>query len=439
MGTAERIKNLRRIIPTTEPVIVVLSAMAGVTNSLVESINLAQQGKMMMAKKLLTKVEQQHISTCKSLFSSPKFKTKGMEIVKKIMQDSAVLLHNINTSEKQILVLGETLSSNLLHIYLCEQSVESALLPALSFMRIDKDGAPDYFYTSEKLSSLLESSKGINTIITQGFICRNALGGIDNLNRGGSDYSAAIIGNVIDADEVQIWTDIDGIHNNDPRHVKGTQPVRELSFDEAAELAYFGAKILHPASIHPCRERNIPVVLKNTLRPDDKGTRITSSQTSTGIKAVAAKDNISVIRIKSLRMLMAYGFLKQIFDIFNNYRTPVDLITTSEVAVTVTIDETSNLASIVDALKEFSSVDVVQKQTIVCVVGDFLAENPGMASAVFKMLEHIPISLISYGGSSHNITFLVSCKHKKDTLLALQGIMKNPLIPETSHYGNTGL
>ncbi|HOP05346.1 MAG TPA: aspartate kinase [Tenuifilaceae bacterium] len=424
VGSAERIQNLRRIIPTTEPIVVVLSAMAGVTNGLVEAINLAYEKKPMQAKNKLKEVEQMHMATCQTLFATSKYMMKGKELVKKIFNDKYIKIEEIdNTTSREILAMGEILSTNLFHTYLQEQHVEAALIPALNFMRIDKDGEPDYFYIAQNLSRLLDSCTGINVIITQGFICRNDKGEIDNLRRGGSDYTAAIIGHTINASEVQIWTDIDGFHNNDPRYVEGTVPIRELSFDEAAELAYFGAKILHPSTIHPCQQKNIPVILKNTLNPNDAGTRITAQHIDGGIKAVAAKDGITAIRIKSLRMLMAHGFLKKVFDIFNEYKTPVDLITTSEVAVTLTIDNTANLDQIVAALKSFSTVDVEQNQTIICVVGNFLAQIPGMASKVFQSLKEIPVSLISYGGSSHNITFLIGSHNKLSALQALQNVV----------------
>jgi diaminopimelate decarboxylase len=424
VGTAERIQNLRRIISTEEPIVVVLSAMAGVTNSLVESINLASNGKLEEAKEKLMEVEQIHLIACDNLFATSSFNEKGKELIKKIFSDSYEKLDAFDSiASKEIIALGEILSTNLFHLYLSEQEVESALIPAFSFMRIDKDGEPDYFYVAENLNRLLESCSGINVIITQGFICRNAKGEIDNLKRGGSDFTAAIIGNAINASEVQIWTDIDGFHNNDPRHVEGTIPIRALSFDEAAELAYFGAKILHPSTIHPCREKNIPVILKNTLNPTDRGTRITSSHNDGEIKAIAAKDGITAIRIKSLRMLMAHGFLKKIFDVFDEYKTPVDLITTSEVAVTLTIDDTSHLIDILKALRAFSNVETTSNQTILCVVGDFVAEKPGVAYRVLSALREIPVGQISYGGSSHNITMLIDSANKVTALQALQSIL----------------
>ncbi|MDY0199757.1 MAG: aspartate kinase [Tenuifilaceae bacterium] len=432
VGSAERIQNLTRIIPTTTPCVVVLSAMAGVTNNLEKCISYAKETKLNDARKMLLSVKQMHLETCNNLFSTSKYKMKGKEYVKQISGDMYTKLDGFTPKlAKEILAMGETLSTQFLHLYFSEQGVDTALIPALHFMRVDKDGEPDYLYITENLNRILDSCTGINVIITQGFICKDTKGEIDNLKRGGSDFSAAIIGNAIHASEVQIWTDIDGFHNNDPRFVENTLPIRDLSFDEAAELAYFGAKILHPSTIHPCREKDIPVILKNMLDPCDTGTTITSTHRHGGIKAIAAKDGITAIRIKSLRMLMAYGFLKKVFDVFNEHKTAVDLITTSEVAVTLTIDNTDNLTSIIKALGEFSSVEIVQNQTIICVVGDFLAENPGMASKVFNSLNNTPISLISYGGSLHNITLLVNKDSKIQALRALQSIVS---IPEPANH-----
>ncbi len=438
VGTAERIRNLERIIPSNEPTIVVLSAMAGVTNGLVAACDALRVGNIKMAQKLLKQVEAKHTETCKELLASKEFKRKGMEITFGEFDKAAALMDSgySQTTEQQVLALGEIMSTNLFFLFLQENEIKAALLPALSFMRIDKDGEPDYYYITENLKRLLDTCTGINILITQGFICRNAQGEVDNLKRGGSDYSAAIIGNAINASEVQIWTDIDGFHNNDPRFVKGTEPIRQLSFDEAAELAYFGAKILHPSTINPCRVKGIPVILKNTLSPTDMGTSIGSYQIDAGIKAVAAKNGITAIRIVSQRMLMAHGFLKRVFDIFNEYRTPVDLVTTSEVAITLTIDSNTQLNSINKALCEFSTVEVTENQTIICVVGDFVAEKPGVASRVLNALERIPIRQISYGGSSHNITLLVDSRDKVAALEALQCLVTNQSQNQIAIHGN---
>jgi aspartate kinase len=292
-------------------------------------------------------------------------------------------------------------------------------LPALSFMRIDKDGEPDSFYIEENIERELKNHDDENIIITQGFICRNAHGEIDNLKRGGSDFTASLIAAAINASEIQIWTDINGFHNNDPRFVENTKVIRELSFDEAAELAYFGAKILHPSSVNPAREKNIPVRLKNTMEPDDPGTLITSSSVLLDYKAVAAKDGISVLRIRSDRMLMAYGFLRKVFEIFEAYRTPIDMITTSEVAVSITIDNSDFIKQIAKDLKELGSVEVEENQTIVCVVGDFRTERTGSAPEIFEALNTIPLKMISYGGSPNSLSLLIDTSNKIEALRLL--------------------
>ena len=321
--------------------------------------------------------------------------------------------------EKAILAQGELISTSLFQQLLQERKIKSVLLPALSFMRIDKDGEPDYFYIEENISRELEKFESETIIITQGFICRNVYGEIDNLKRGGSDYSASIIGATLKVKEIQIWTDISGFHNNDPRFVENTRVIRELSFDEAAELAYFGAKILHPASVNPAREKNIPVRLKNTMEPEDEGTLITSSSVLLDYKAVAAKDSISVLRIRSDRMLMAYGFLRKVFEIFEAYRTPIDMITTSEVAVSLTIDNPQYLDQLTKDLRELGTVEVEENQTIICVVGDFRTERTGSAPEIFEALNTIPLKMISYGGSPHSMSLLIDTKNKTQALRML--------------------
>ncbi len=300
-----------------------------------------------------------------------------------------------------------------------EMGIKSTLIPALNFMRIDKDGEPDTFYIEENLRRELKNCETDNIIITQGFICRNAFGETDNLKRGGSDYTASIIGAAVKATEIQIWTDINGFHNNDPRYVENTSVIRELSFDEAAELAYFGAKILHPSSVKPAREKNIPVRLKNTMDPGDQGTLIKSTSTLADYTAVAAKDGISVIRIRSARMLMAYGFLRKIFEIFEAYRTPIDMISTSEVSVSITIDNPEFISQIARDLSELGTVEVEKNQSIICVVGDFRPERTGSAPEIFEALNSIPLKMISYGGSPNSLSLLIDSSRKKEALRLL--------------------
>lgn len=427
VGTAQRIQNLAQIIPGSEPIVVVLSAMSGTTNALIEIADTATSGDHDKALELTLKHESKYLKTNDELFSTGMYKKRGEEFVKDMFGTiKRKFKENFCASDaKEVVAVGELLSTGLFHMYLVEIGRRSAYLPALSYMRIDKDKEPDYFYIGENLNRLIKENQGAQVYVTQGFICRDVDGRIDNLGRGGSDYTAAIIGNVICADEVQIWTDIDGLHNNDPRYVEGTSPIRELSFDEAAELAYFGAKILHPSTILPCSRRNIPVILKNTLQPADPGTVITGEYNPSGIKALAAKDGITAIKIRSSRMLMAHGFLKRVFEIFDHFKTPVDMITTSEVAVSLTIDNSSNLDQIVSELRQFSTVEVDPNQTIICIVGDFVAEKPGYADRVLSTIRHIPIRMISYGGSSHNISVLINSQHKIEALKALHQVVSS--------------
>jgi len=321
--------------------------------------------------------------------------------------------------EKAILAQGELLSTALFHYYLEEIGEPSILLSALNFMRIDENEEPDLTYIETHLKQELAKHPDQKLFITQGYICRNNFGEIDNLKRGGSDYTASLIGAAIHAEEIQIWTDIDGMHNNDPRFVNKTHPIKQLSFDEAAELAYFGAKILHPTCVLPAQSRKIPVRLLNTMQPEALGTLINEKTSGEGIKAVAAKDGITAIKIKSGRMLLAYGFLRRVFEVFERYKTPIDMITTSEVAVSLTIDNDSNLSLIIKELEEFSSVEIDKNQTIICLVGDFGPEKQGVVVHILEALKNIPIRMISYGGSHYNVSLLVNADKKKEVLQAI--------------------
>ncbi|MFM2442601.1 MAG: Aspartate kinase, partial [Bacteroidota bacterium] len=322
--------------------------------------------------------------------------------------------------EKEMVALGELLSTQIFEAFLEEEGVSSALLPALDFMVIDEDNEPVLALIEQKLASVVAPVKDRQILVTQGFICRNPAGEVDNLKRGGSDYTASLIGGAIQAEEIQIWTDIDGMHNNDPRIVKNTFPIRELSFAEAAELAYFGAKILHPSTITPAKLKGVPVRLKNTMEPSAFGTLISEKSTDIEIKAIAAKDNITAIYIHSTRMLNAYGFLKRVFEVFEKYKTPVDMITTSEVSVSVTIDQTTHLDAIMSELREFAELeDPDMNQVIICIVGNFWADKEGIAIKVLDAIKSIPIRMISYGASEHNISLLVDASHKNDALNAL--------------------
>lgn len=421
VGSAERMHALVNLINDSTPKIVVLSAMSGTTNNLVEIGNALYAKDNDKANQLIDALELKYNDVIKQLYKTETAINKGKELIAShfnYLRAFTMDMFTVN-EERAILAQGELLSTAMFHYYLEEIGINSILLPALNFMRIDDNEEPDMKYIEQNAKAELAKYPNTKLFITQGYICRNSFGEIDNLKRGGSDYTATIIGAAIQSDEIQIWTDIDGMHNNDPRIVDKTHPIAQLSFDEAAELAYFGAKILHPTCILPAQMRNIPVRLLNTMQPEAKGTVINSTTSGDNIKAVAAKDGITAINIKSGRMLLAYGFLRAVFEIFERYKTPIDMITTSEVAVSLTIDNTKNLEAIINELKEFCTVDVESDLTIVCIVGSFAAEKQGYAFKIFDALKNIPIRMISYGGSENNVSILVDSKLKKDTLVAL--------------------
>ena len=421
VGNPDRMKALIPLINDNERKIVVLSAMAGTTNSLVEITDLLYADNINEASVKNNSLRSKYHQVVEELFVTEIFKKSGHELIDSHFEYIRNFTLRVFTrlQEKAILAQGELISTALFHLLLQERNIKSILLPALSFMRIDKDGEPDSFYIEENIERELKNYPSENIIITQGFICRNAYGEIDNLKRGGSDFTASLIGAALNATEIQIWTDINGFHNNDPRFVESTKVIRELSFDEAAELAYFGAKILHPSSVNPAREKNIPVRLKNTMEPEDIGTLITSSSILQDYKAVAAKDGISVLRIRSDRMLMAYGFLRKVFEIFEAYRTPIDMITTSEVAVSITLDNPEFIKQIAKDLKELGTVEVEENQTIICVVGDFRTEKTGSAPEIFEALNTIPLKMISYGGSPNSLSLLIDTSNKIEALRLL--------------------
>lgn len=415
---------MRALIPlinNSERKIIVLSAMAGTTNSLVEIAELLYADKIDEAALKNDQLKANYHKVIDELFETEKNLKSGHDFINTHFEYIRNFTLGVFTKlqERAILSQGELISTSLFHMLLQERGIKAALLPALSFMRVDKDAEPDYYYIEENLKRELKKCSKDNIIITQGFICRNAYGEIDNLKRGGSDFTASIIGAAIKADEIQIWTDIDGFHNNDPRYVENTKVIRELSFDEAAELAYFGAKILHPSSVKPAREKNIPVRLKNTLHPEDPGTLIKAECGLEDYKAIAAKDGISVLRIRSDSMLMAYGFLRKVFEIFEVYKTPIDMITTSEISVSITIDNPMYINEIARDLRELGTVETEQNQTIVCIVGDFRTSRKGSAPEIFEALDTISLKMISYGGSPHSLSLLIDSANKVDALKLL--------------------
>lgn len=420
VGSAERIIDVANLVKSKGRNIIVLSAMSGTTNTLVEIADYLYKKNTDGAKETINALECKYDKIIATLYDKQEFRAEAAELVKGCFNYIRALTDkDLFTvfEEREILAQGELISSALLNIYLRMIGVNAVLLPALEYMRTDKNGEPDMQYIKENLADMFMAHTDADIFITQGYICRNAYGEVDNLQRGGSDYSASLVGAAIDAEEIEIWTDIDGMQNSDPRYVDGTKPVKSLHFEEAAELAYFGAKILHPTCILPAKLNNIPVRLLNTLQPKGEGTLINNAPADGfKIKAIAAKDEITAIKIKSGRMLLAYGFLRKVFEIFENYKTSIDMIATSEVGVSVSIDDTKNLDGIVDDLKKFGTVTVDKDMVIICVVGDLEWHNTGLEAAAVNALRDIPVRMISYGGSNYNISFLVN---KGDKVKAL--------------------
>lgn len=422
VGKPERMHQVAELITKdTEAKIVVLSALSGTTNTLVAIGDALAKNDKAAALQLIEQLHAHYQQFINQLLVSDAVKEKCRGIIAEHFEFLHIILKiSFNDAlNKDILAQGELMSTKMFSCYLEEQGIDHLLLPALDFMSIDAYEEPQVSAIQQKLSALLQQHAQTKIFITQGYICRNARGEVDNLKRGGSDYSASLIAAAIKASVCEIWTDIDGMHNNDPRVVGKTVAIEQLSFEEAAELAYFGAKILHPASIWPAQYYNIPVKLLNTMQPDAKGTLIVESAGSEGVKAVAAKDGIIAIKIKSSRMLLAYGFLRKIFEVFEKYRTSIDMITTSEVAVSVTIDTNVHLDEIVKELEPFGTVEVDADQTIISIVGNEIAKTDKILTRLFDSLEAIPVRMVSYGGSPHNVSLLVPSSYKKQTLQAL--------------------
>ncbi len=425
VGSVQRIQEVANLITDSDKKIVVLSAMSGTTNTLVEIADYLYKKNPEGANEIINQLEAKYRTVVKDLYDNEELVTKAIEANKEIFDTIRSYTKDLFTlfEEKVILAQGELMSTQMMAHYLQEKGVKAVLLPALEFMRTDKNAEPDPVYIRTHLEQQLALFPDADIYITQGYICRNAYGEIDNLQRGGSDYTASLIGAAVDADEIQIWTDIDGMHNNDPRVVDGTKPVRHLNFDEAAELAYFGAKILHPTCVQPAKYANIPVRLLNTMDPSAPGTLISNDTELAKIKAVAAKDDITAIRIKSSRMLLAHGFMRKVFEIFESHETSVDMVCTSEVGVSVTIDNTKNLNNILNDLKMYGTVTVDEDMCILCVVGDLQWQNVGFESAVVAAMRDVPVRMISYGGSNYNISFLVREADKKMALQALSNAL----------------
>lgn len=422
VGTPQRMKEVTALVTKSgEPVFVVLSAMSGTTNSLVEISDYLYKKNPDGANEVINALEQKYLRHLPELYSTEEYQEQTRNFLREEFDYLRSFTKELFTSfeEKNIVAQGEMMSTNMVVNYMKEQGINAVLLNALDFMRTDKNAEPDPVYIKEKLAALMEQNKGAQIYISQGFICRNAYGEIDNLQRGGSDYTASLVGAALNAEEIQIWTDIDGMHNNDPRIVDKTQPVHQLHFEEAAELAYFGAKILHPTCVQPAKYAGIPVRLLNTMDPDAEGTTISNATEYGKIKAVAAKDNITAIKIKSSRMLLATGFLRKVFEIFESYQTPIDMVCTSEVGVSMSIDNSANLGGIMDELKKYGTVTVDTNMCIICVVGDLDWSNIGFETKVMDAMKDIPVRMISYGGSNYNISFLIREEDKKRALQSL--------------------
>ena len=421
VGTASRMKEVASLVTaSSEPTFVVLSAMSGTTNALIEIADYLYKKNPEGANEVINKLEDKYLQHVQDLYSTEEYKLKTKEFLIKKFEYLRSFTKDLFTSfeEKNIVAQGEIMSTNMVTNYLREKGIKVILL-----MRTDKNGEPDSEFIKKELGKAMEEHKDFQIYITQGFICRNAYGEVDNLLRGGSDYTASLIGVALSASEIQIWTDIDGMHNNDPRVVKKTEALHQLNFEEAAELAYFGAKILHPTCIQPAKYAGIPVRLKNTMEPEAEGTIIDNTIVKGKIKAVAAKDNITAVKIKSSRMLLATGFLRKVFEIFESNQTPIDMITTSEVGVSMSIDSEARLNEIVNELKKYGTVSVDHDMCIVCVVGDLDWKNLGFETLVLEAMKSIPVRMISYGGSNYNISFLINAKDKQRALQQLSDVL----------------
>ena len=422
VGSASRMQGVVNLINDGETKVVVLSAMSGTTNALIEFTNYLRNGNHTGAVDHITNLQSKYRQTIKELYSTEKYADAANKKINEIFNQLRSLAAQPLTAdnEKEIIAQGEMMSTNMVALYMEEQGINVKLLNSLEFMRLKDNEEPDMEYLIENITPLIESRTDGKIYIAQGFICMNSNSRIANLQRGGSDYTATLIGAALQAEEIQIWTDIDGMHNNDPRIVDGTRPVRHLHFDESAELAYFGAKILHPTCILPAKLANVPVRLLNTMDPKAEGTLIDNNLTEPGtIKAIAAKDNITAIKIKSGRMLLAYGFLRKVFEIFESYRTSIDMICTSEVGVSMSIDNTNRLEEITNELQKYGIVTVDKDMCIICVVGDLTWENTGFESRAMEAMKEIPVRMVSYGGSNHNISFLIRMEDKEKALRAL--------------------
>jgi len=427
IATADKMKNVANIIMDGRNNIIVLSSMRGTAEALAEISDYLYKKNQEGAIEIINRLEKTYRELIQSLYSEDNTKVKAEEIVSAKFDYIRTYTKDLFTlfEERVVMAQGELLSSELFHLYLTERGVNVILLPALDFMRTDKNSSPDPVYIKDKLTALLNAAEGTDLYITQGYVCRNAYGEIDDLRKGGSDYTASLIGVAVGADEIQIWADVDVMQNNDPRYVVGTRAISQLNFDEAAELAYFGTKILHPSSILPAKLADIPVSLKNIEQPNASGTLISNETEARAIKAVAAKDNITAIKIKSGRMLLAHGFLRRVTEVFENYQTSIDMLATSEIGLSLTIDDDRNLQLILDDLKKYGTVSVDADMVIISVIGDLESEDTSFAANILNAVKGISIRMISYGGSKYNFSFLIARKDKERALQILNDKLFN--------------
>lgn len=430
VGSPQRMQEVADLIQRERgQKIVVLSAVSGTTNELLAIAVALASGEQTEARQRLQQLEQVYATFIQELLPATQLGSAGGILEQSFGVIRAQFVQDFKPEcEKIILAQGELISTQLFQLYLASVDCDAELLPALDFMRTSADGEPDLAYIRQHLGLLLDTYESETLFITQGYICRNAVGAIDNLQRGGSDYTATLIGAAVQADEIQIWTDIDGLHNNDPRVVQETRPVRRVSYREAAELAYFGAKILHPTCVIPAEKENVPIRLKNTFVPEAAGTLISEQASGQNLTAIAAKDGICALKVRSGRMLNAYGFLRKVFEVFESYRTPIDMITTSEVSVSLTIDDKSQLPQILQELRTFGEVSVDDDHSIICIVGDALNEQRGSTKKIFTALEDIPIRMVSYGGSNNNISVLIATEYKQQALQCLHQELFAPAV-----------
>ncbi|MDR3057595.1 MAG: aspartate kinase, partial [Prevotella sp.] len=427
IATADKLRTVASIVSKEQGNIIVLSSMRGTAEALAEISDYLYRKNQEGAVEIINKLEKQYMDLVVSLFDRDEIKSLAIELISSKFNYIRTFTKDLFTlfEERVVMAQGELISSELFYLYMQDRKVNAVLIPALDFMRTYKYAAPDPVYFKDKLLALLDASKDADVYITQGYICRNAYGEIDDLRKGGSDFSASLIGVAVDAKEVQIWADVYSMQNNDPRYVKGTTPIRQLNFDEAAELAYFGSKILHPSSILPAKLADIPVRLKNTEFPESAGTLISNTTEVNVIKAVGARDNITAIKIKSGRMLLAHGFLRRVTEVFENYQTSIDMLATSEIGVSLTIDDNRNLQAIVDDLKKYGTVSVDPDMVIVSVIGDLESEDSGIAVDIMGSMNEIPVRMLSYGGSKYNFSFLIHKKDKEKTLQILNDKLFN--------------